>query len=452
MPGSVAATPARVLVVDHEADVREVLGEVLRAAGHPCLTVSSAEEALRHLAGREFAVVVSNVVMPGMGGIKLLAEIRARFQSTDVVLVTRFGTIELAVETMKMGARDFLSRPVSPARLVEVVSRLVRGRIGPGPQDRFDVGEGSAIIGRSPPIRRMCVMVRRLRGNLANVLVCGESGTGKELVARAIHFGSERRMGPFIAVNCAGVPRVLAESLFFGHVRGAFTGASGDAPGFFRAADGGTLFLDEVTEVSLDIQAMLLRAIQEREVIPVGSTVPGPVDVRLVAATSRSFRQAIREGRLREDLYYRLGVALVTVPPLRDRRSDIPLLLDHFIALHARRLGCTPTRASQRAVEAMGAYDWPGNIRELSNLVEREYALGTGPVITASDVPSNVGSRRARKHKTKTFKEAERQAIAQAIAETGGQKKRAAELLGVSRQTLYRKLRKHGLRTVLSET
>jgi DNA-binding NtrC family response regulator len=448
MPGSVAATPARVLVVDDEADIRESLGEILRAAGYSCVTASDAAEALQHLARSDFAVVVCDLVMPGIGGMELLAEVRARFQSTETILLTGSGTIELAVEAMKMGACDFLTKPFPAERLIETVSRVVRSRKGPGPEDRFDIGDGSEIIGRSASVRKMCEMIRKLRGNVANVLISGESGTGKELVARAVHHGSDRRERPFIAVNCAGVPRALAESHFFGHVRGAYTGAASGARGFFRAANGGTLFLDEVTEVSLDFQAVLLRVIQEREVVPVGGTVPESVDVRVVAATRSGCRQAVRDRLLREDLYYRLGVALISVPPLRDRREDIPLLLDHFMAFYAGRFGCAPKHVSERAMKAMRAYDWPGNVRELSNVVERAYALGTEPAIAALDIPSGIRERKARKHKTKTFKDAEKQAIAEAMAATSGQKKRAAELLGVSRQTLYRKLRRHGLETV----
>ncbi len=453
MPASVAATLAKVLVVDDRADVREALGDILLAAGYSCATASDGAEALQHLARSEFAVVVCDVMMPGISGMELLAEIRDRFRSTDTLLMTGFGTIELAVEAMKMGACDFLTKPFPAEQLVQAVSRVVRSRRGPGPEDRFDVGDGSDIIGRSTSVRKMCEMIRRLRGNMANVLISGESGSGKELVARAAHYGSDRRDAPFIAVNCAGVPRALAESLFFGHVKGAYTGAAQSAKGFFRAADGGTLFLDEVTEVSLDFQAVLLRIIQEREVVPVGGTVPEPLDVRVIAATSKGHRQAVRDGLLREDLYYRLGVALVPVPPLRDRREDIPLLLEHFTAFHAGRFGCVPKHASRRAIEVMRAYDWPGNVRELSNLVERAHALGTGPLITASDLPPEITDRKPRKHKTRTFKAMEKQAIAEAMAEANGQKKRAAELLGVSRQTLYRKLRKHGLETdTASET
>ncbi len=445
MSGNVVTASAKVLVVDDEAGTRRAVEQILRAAGYSCVTASDTAEALRLLAGSEFAVVLCDLAIPGIGGMELLAEIGTRFRSTDTVLMTGAGTIELAVEAMRMGACDFLTKPFPAERLVEVVSRVIRSRKGPGSEDRFDVGDGSEIIGRSASVREMCEMIRRLRGNVANVLICGESGTGKELVARAVHHGSERREHPFIAVNCAGVPRALAESQFFGHVRGAYTGAASGARGFFRAANGGTLFLDEVTEVSPDFQAVLLRVIQEREVVPVGGTVPEPVDVRVVAAMSRGCRQAVRDGRLREDLYYRLGVALVSVPPLRDRREDIPLLLEHFMAFHAGRFGCAPKHASRQAIELMKAYDWPGNVRELSNLVERAHALGTGPVIAAPDLPSKIRGRKAKKHKTKTFKDAERQAIAEAMAETGGQKKRAAELLGVSRQTLYRKLRSHDL-------
>lgn len=449
MPGNCETTQASVLLVDDEAKIREGLGKILLAAGYPCVTAASAREALQHLAGRDFAVVVSDVVMPGMGGMELLAEIRARFQSTDTVLITGFGTIELAVEAMKMGARDFLTKPFSRGQLVETVSGLLRNRVGPGPDGRFEVGDGSEIIGRSPSVRRICEMVQRLRGNMANVLICGDTGSGKELVARAIHYGSARSGGPFIAVNCAGVPRSLAESHFFGHVRGAYTGAASGAKGFFRAADGGTLFLDEVTEVSLDFQAVLLRVIQEREVVPVGSTVPESVDVRVIAATSRHCRRAVHGGLLREDLYYRLAVACVCVPPLRDRREDIPLLVNHFLALYAEQFRCAPKRVSKRAMDCLKTHDWPGNVRELSNVIERAYALGTGPTISAGDLASEaeggVDPVPLSRPGTKTFKDAERQAIVEAMAAAGGQKKRAAELLGISRQTIYRKLRKHGL-------
>ena len=524
MPGNCETTQLGVLLVDDEAEIRTGLGKILRAAGYPCVSAASAGEALKHLAGRDFAVVVSDIVMPGMGGMELLAEIRARFRSTDTVLITGSGTIELAVEAMKMGARDFLTKPFPPGQLVETVSRLLRNRVdqepglqrsgsaicpargeplesaplecadlSTGPEDRFEVGDGGEIIGRSPSARRICEMVQRLRGNMTNVLICGDTGSGKELVARAIHYGSARSGGPFIAVNCAGVPRSLAENHFFGHVRGAYTGAATDAKGFFRAADGGTLFLDEVTEVSLDFQAVLLRAIQEREVVPVGSTVPESVDVRVIAATSKHGRRAVHAGLLREDLYYRLAVACVCVPPLRDHTEDIPLLVNHFLTLHAEQFRCAPKRVSRRAMDCMKAHDWPGNVRELSNVIERAYALGTEPTISVEDLasegpPRGYSTQAAPPAKAASFgkggctglrravaasvaqtvgrpaegtitlrlskcslDEAQRAVIERALEETGGNKNKAAKMLGINRATLYRKLARFGWRAGRSD-
>ena len=380
-----------------------------------------------------------------MDGLELLAETTERFPETDVVMMSGVGTIDMAVEAMKNGARDFITKPFTIDVVRETVRRLTATRVERASEGVFDVGDGSVIVGSSPEMLDVLKVIGALRGGKANVFVSGESGSGKELVAKAVHFGGGGGREAFVAVNCASIPGNLAESTFFGHVKGAFTGAQADKVGLFVAADGGTLFLDEVTEIPLEMQAVLLRAVQEQQIMPVGSTKPRAVAVRIVAATNRDLKEALRKGLLREDLYYRLAVVSIVVPPLRDRQGDIELLLEHFLAEYADRYDVPRKRIDRRALACLLKYDWPGNVRELGNFVERAYLIANDRDISLDDLPVEARGVNGTPNRVMTFKEAEKELIAEAMSTAGGQKKMAAELLGISRQRLYRKLKAYGL-------
>jgi DNA-binding NtrC family response regulator len=447
MAQDVGSDSVPILAVDDDAFILKLMDEILTESGYRCVKACNGEEALSRMESEEFPVVITDVAMPGIGGMELLSQIREHHPTVDVVLTTGVGTIEIAVEAMKRGARDFITKPFSPESIRDVVSQLLRARHGAASAESYDIGDGSTIVGKSSAMRRLYAMIDSFRQSSANVLICGESGTGKELIARALHYGGSTSGGPFVPVNCAGVPRTLAESQFFGHVKGAFTGAVSDEIGFFRKADGGTLFLDEVTEVPLDFQSMLLRAVQEQQVVPIGSTDALDVSVRVVAATNRGVEGAVDGAHLRPDLYYRLAVVLVTVPPLRERVEDIPLLAAHVLARCCEKQAGETKAFTDEAMEVMAAHVWPGNVRELENVVESSFAVANGPWIDVGDLPQHVRSPK-KKHPTgqvRTFEQMEKQAIVDALEATGGSKTKTAEVLGINRQRLYRKLRKYDI-------
>jgi len=440
-----ASTSLPILVVDDDSVIRQLLFEALSASGYRCILAANGLEALERLSEQACTLMFSDVRMPAMDGLELLAETTERFPETDVVMMSGVGTIDMAVEAMKNGARDFITKPFTIDVVRETVRRLTATRVERASEGVFDVGDGSVIVGSSPEMLDVLKVIGALRGGKANVFVSGESGSGKELVAKAVHFGGGGGREAFVAVNCASIPGNLAESTFFGHVKGAFTGAQADKVGLFVAADGGTLFLDEVTEIPLEMQAVLLRAVQEQQIMPVGSTKPRAVAVRIVAATNRDLKEALRKGLLREDLYYRLAVVSIVVPPLRDRQGDIELLLEHFLAEYADRYDVPRKRIDRRALACLLKYDWPGNVRELGNFVERAYLIANDRDISLDDLPVEARGVNGTPNRVMTFKEAEKELIAEAMSTAGGQKKMAAELLGISRQRLYRKLKAYGL-------
>lgn len=458
--GTGGAEPVRTLLVEDEPNMVRTLTKILERRGHRVNSAANGQEALRRLEESSYDLVITDLNMPVMNGIELLREMKARGLESAVIVLTGHGTIQSAVEALKLGAGDYLIKPCHPEELLLAVSRLLELRNLQREVRRLrrEVGERARfgeIIGRSAAMREVYKIIEAVSQNKSNVLIQGEPGTGKELVARTIHERGPWRERPFLAVNCGALSETLLESQLFGHRRGAFTGAIDDHEGVFQAANGGTLFLDEVTEIPLPLQVKFLRAVQEREVTPLGSTRPIKVDVRLVAATNRDIEEAVRSGGFRQDLYYRLNVVSIHLPPLRERLEDIPLLVEHFVQRFSRDYGVEPKRVTPAAMDRLLAYAWPGNIRELQNTIERAFALSRAPEIGVEDLPERIlrgGSVLAEKavhdsgdEQILPLAELERRAIVAALARTRGNKSEAARLLGIERQRLYRKLHKYGL-------
>ena len=440
-----------VLVVDDERDLLASLEKVLSKEGYRVLTAERATTALEILAEEPVDVVLTDLRMPGMSGHSLLREIKKQWPEIEVVMLTAYGTVESAVEAMKEGAYDFITKPFRRAVLLKTIQKALEKQ-ALARENRIlrkeleSVRPKGTIVGKSPAIRHVLEMVRRVAPINTTVLITGESGTGKELVARMIHQYSERADRQFIAINCGAIPENLIESELFGHVRGAFTGATRDKEGLFKVADGGTLFLDEVCTIPLNLQVRLLRAIEEKEFLPVGGTRPVRVDVRILAASNRDLAKEVEAGRFREDLYYRLNVVNVDLPPLRDRKEDIPLLVDFFIKRHNRTFRKNVQGVDEETMEILLNYTWKGNIRELENVIERAMILCDEEWIRPYHLPPNLspGAGSARVGEGETLKDAvrdfERQYIYRALERFGFDKLRAAKALGLSQSSLYRKL------------
>lgn len=441
-----------ILVVDDDVEMRELVHDVLKARGHQVTTAGSGQEALTLLAQSDFPVVLTDLRMKGMGGTELLTEIKRVYPDIDVILMTAFGSVETAVEAMKLGASDYLTKPVRSEEIVRVVERAVReasllrevGRLRKEVHKEYSFHQ---ILGKSKAIQAVFDLIRRVADTPTNVLITGESGTGKELVAKAIHFNSERREGPFVPVNCAAIPEQLLESELFGHMRGAFTDAKMDKRGLFEEAQKGTVFLDEISELPLMLQAKILRVIQEKEIRRVGATKPISVDVRIIAATNLNLNLEVKAKRFREDLYYRLNVIELKLPPLRERREDIPLLVEAFLKKCGDARGKAMKGVSESALAMLMDYAWPGNVRELENVIERAVTLSLGEKIGPDDLPPAVqGARGDRRvldeaaEKTLTLHEIEKEYIKKILEKMGGNKYQAAHALGIDRKTLYRKL------------
>ena len=447
-----------ILVVEDDAPMREACLAVFRTEGFDAAGVASAAEALGLLddAGR-FDIVVTDLRLPGMDGLGLLEEAKRRDRSLEVVLMTGYGTVKSAVDAMKVGASDYLTKPFEMDALLVVVRRLVRMHELEGEVRRLRTELKGCwcsgnIVGSSARMREVYDLTRAAAESEAPVLIEGKTGTGKELVARSIHYDGLRSQGPFVPVNCSALPTELLESELFGHRRGAFTGAHRDAKGLFLAAEGGTVFLDEITEMPLEAQAKLLRVLEEKSVRPVGSVDSVPVDVRVVAATNRSLASAVKGGELREDLFYRLGVIVIPLPSLAERREDVPALAMHFVRQLNERAGRPMEGFTPAALEALCSYDWPGNVRELRNVVENLYALNRHGTIDLLDLPASVRERpaappaRAAPPPVQTLEEAERVLIEAALRTVKGNKSEAARLLGISRSRLYHFIRLHRVR------
>ena len=436
----------RVLIADDEEILRLNLVEFLERAGFSVEAVADGASALRRALEEDFAVVVSDIRMPGLDGLSLLKRLLAERPDTAILLMTAYATVDSAVEALRVGAADYLLKPVVPEELVQKITNLLSHRALRRELVRLrrelnrDRGfEG--LIGDSPPMQHLRGLIERVAPTPTTVLITGESGTGKELVARALHARSARADREFLPVNMAALPADMVEGQLFGHERGAFTGADRRRDGLLRAAHGGTVFLDEIAEMPVALQAKLLRAIEASEVLPVGADRPVSVDVRLVAATNQDLAVAVRDGRFRQDLLFRLDVIRIALPPLRDRREDIPGLVEHFLARHARAQGKRPPTLSNEAMRGLLAYDWPGNVRELSNVLERATILCRDLRVTAEDLPPELTSSEALPVALRAAVDGfERRHIAWVLRSTGGNRERAAELLQVDQATLYRRL------------
>ncbi len=445
-------TAPHILVVDDDQSSRELLTRILASEGYQVTDFSDGREAIEQLEGEAPPpdLVVSDIRMAEVDGLQVIDAFREKAPDTPVILVTAFGNIDGALEAIRRGAADYISKPYDVDAIKVVVARALKQRALAleNRSLRRDLREKyrlENIVGRSEAMLQVFKTAARVASTDATVLIEGESGTGKELVARAIHASSPRAGGPFVAVDCGAIAEGVLESELFGHARGAFTGAQTSRRGLFEEANKGTLFLDEIGDVGPNLQARLLRALQEGTIRRVGTNEPIAVDVRVVAATNKDLEQAVKDGAFRADLYYRLNVVTIGIPPLRERREDIQLLAEHFAQKHGRAEGAT---LSPAAHELLAAYDWPGNVRELENVVARALALSPSGVILPEDLPDAirrvsrpaplpaVGSGADRP----TLAELERRYAAQVLQETGGNKTRAAEILGIDRKTLYRLL------------
>jgi DNA-binding NtrC family response regulator len=447
-----------ILLVDDEEKILKTLGRALRDAGHDVMETTSPRQAQRLLAERTFDLFVVDNVMPELGGLDLIREFvgaTPEGERPQILMMTAHATVESAIEAMKLGALDYLQKPFEIDELLVVVHRaLEHQRLRT--EYRYLVSERDEQFGHYGiigPSRAMEEVIRRaemVATTKSTVLITGETGTGKELVARAIHDRSAQREMPLIKVNCAAIPETLLESDLFGHVRGAFTGATTTKKGKFALADGGTIFLDEIGAISLTVQSKLLRVLQEREFEPLGAERTERVDLRVIAATNRDLRQMAAEGRFQEDLFYRLNVIPISIPPLRERRDDIPALIDHFVAKHAQRTGRRIDRIDDGVLASLQQYDWPGNVRELENTIERAVVLSAGPTIAARAVsvlgaaaPQTTGLPSLKLRQNTEW--VERETIRRALESAGGVKKEAAELMGISQRALSYYLSKYRL-------
>ncbi len=450
----------RVLVVDDEPKMQRVLEIMLHKMGHEVLLAGDGQAALA-LAQREAVdLVMTDLRMPGMDGIALLSALRAHGVNVPVILLTAYGTVESAVAAMKQGAYDYILRPFDVEAVEVVVTRaLAQERVQRENQflrEEIEKGWGE-FIGRSAAMQQQYELIRQVAGSTTSVLITGETGTGKELAARAIHRASPRREALFVPINCAAIPIELLESELFGHTKGAFTGADKERMGKFEMADGGTVFLDEVTEMPVPLQAKLLRVLQENHIERLGSNRRAAIDIRVITATNQDVRRALRQGTLREDLFYRLNVFTITMPPLRDRLEDIPLLADHFIEKHGPRLGRGHPTLSAEALLRLQSYAWPGNVRELENVIERALVLSRGEQIEVQHLPREIVTATeiaALPEATPlspslslipAVERLERALVIQALRQAADNKAKAARLLEISERAIWYKIKKYGL-------
>ena len=440
----------KILVVDDDLEMGRLLADVLEREEFAVLTLDDSLEASKTLRREEFDVLITDLRMKGLKGLDLLEEAKKVAPLTPVIIITAFGTIESAIQAMKMGAYDYITKPFRMEEILLTVKKALENRqlkkevfrLKKEVEARYHFQQ---LIGKSPSMQKIYDLIERIRDSSHSVLITGESGTGKELVARAIHYSGLRKEGPFLAVNCAAIPETLLESELFGYRRGAFTDAKTDKRGLIFEAKGGTLFLDEITEMPPILQAKLLRVIEEKKVRPLGDTTAYPIDVRIISASNRDMKEMIHQGRFREDLYYRLKVIDIELPPLRERREDIPLLVQYFI----NRFGMEPKKIAGVTEEAMKIllnYFWPGNVRELENIIQRAIALCQQDLILPEDLPAsllpqpdeNLVEKGVREKYT--MDQMEKEYIKRVLIEVGGNKSKASEILGLDRKTLYRKL------------
>jgi len=445
-PMSKRAFPATILVVDDSAPTREIIGRNLVAAAYEVLTASNVQEAISLLKKQRVDLIITDLKMPGASGLELVRYAKENIPETEVIMITGYPTIAGAVTAVKIGAEEYLTKPFTDEELLNVVEKALKKQ----KQRKTASGHGAkssphfkGLVGESEPIRTLFDRIEKAARADATVLISGESGTGKELVARAIHYASRRAAAPFVPVNCSGIPEGLLESSLFGYVKGAFTGAAESRAGFFQSAEGGTIFLDEIGETPLSMQVKLLRFMQEKEINMVGSSHVHKVNLRIIAATNRNLEILVQKGLFREDLFFRLNIVALTVPPLRERGDDIILLARYFAEKYANENGTQVPEFTDRAISAFLNYHWPGNVRELENAIHRIVVMEDSAMIDMqhlppamrTTIPVNTGS-------LQTLQEMEQNHIRQTLTLSKGNKTRAAEILGIDRKTLREKLKK----------
>ena len=443
-----------ILIVEDEELMRSILRQLLEAEGFRALSADSAENALEIFAANDVAVTLTDIKMAGMDGLELLDRIKAIDADSLVIIMTAYSSVDSAIAALRKGAYDYVTKPFVNEDLLQTVRNAIRtkelSRENRNLRRELDRHYSfSEIIGTSQALQQVFRVVEKVADTNASVLIEGESGTGKELIARAIHYKSRRAASPFLAVNCGALPESILESELFGHTKGAFTGATGDKKGLFRSASGGTLLLDEIGEMPQALQVKLLRALQEHEVTPVGASLPAKFDARIIAATNKNLETEIAANRFREDLFYRLNVIEITLPPLRERREDIPLLVKHFIARCAKEQNAAEKIIAREAMSALINYHWRGNIRELQNAIERAFIL-SGDEIEIENLPPKIRAGAENNFEMRdpeglrpTLEEMERRYIREIMTATGEEKTHAAEILGIDLSTLYRKLKRY---------
>ncbi|HSG81660.1 MAG TPA: sigma-54 dependent transcriptional regulator [Gemmatimonadota bacterium] len=448
---------AKVLVVEDDEVLRQLLNDVLTDLGHEVDAAETGEAGLRAMESDVYDVILLDINLPGMDGMDVLRLVPARQPDTQVVMMTAFGTVDTAVEAMKQGAFDYINKPFSTDELVLTIQRALeeknlRREVAQLRQRARGVGGDIQIVGKSPAIQRVIDLIARVAPSRATVLITGETGTGKELVARAVHAASDRATKPFMPINVAAIPDNLLESELFGHMKGAFTGAIQNKKGLFEEAQGGSVFLDEISTMSMSLQPKLLRVLQEYVIMRVGGRQPIPVNIRLIAATNLDLKKRVASGEYREDLYYRLNVFPIEVPPLRDRIDDIPLLSNFFIGKYSELYNVEPPKLPARTLDRMVAYEWPGNVRELENFIERAVVLhasgGAGTIgfelpDDEEEAEDGQGILDEAQSKRWTFEDLEREYIFRVLESVRWKKTEAAEILGIDRRTLYRKLKRY---------
>ena len=445
----------KILIVEDEAQMCDLLMSFFGDKGYKVTAVQNGEDAIARLEVEDFALVITDIKLPGMSGLELLARLRQEWQEVAVIIMTAFSSISSAVEAMKLGAEDYIGKPFQLDELAITVDKALERRslrrevhqLRIEVRDRYNF---SNIVGRSKPMLQLFEVIRRIAARRdASALIIGSTGTGKELVARAIHYNSDRRDAPFMPINCSAIPETLLESELFGHQKGAFTGAHETRRGLLEEAQGGTVFLDEINTLSQNLQVKLLRVLQERVVRRVGGRENITIDIRLVSASNLDLEEAVKRGEFRQDLFYRLSVVPVRLPDLKDRREDIPLLVNHFLQKFSQQHGEPMRRFSSEAMRVLMTHAWPGNVRELENAVEHALTMGSGDILTMDDLPSSVTSPERDIVEEATLDnvslaEVERRYIVKILDKMSGHQIKTAQILGIDRRTLYRRLRQYG--------
>ncbi|EHO43004.1 sigma-54-dependent transcriptional regulator [Caldithrix abyssi] len=449
---------ANILVVDDERSIRDSLEMVLKEEGYNVKTATDGKQALKLLEENNFDIMITDLKMPELDGIQLTKHCLQTYPQTSVIIITAYGSLETAIEALRVGAYDYILKPFDFDDVLIKVQNLIKHKelilenqaLRREIHSRYDF---SNIVGQSPQMKEVFKLIEKVAKTKSNVLITGKSGTGKELVARAIHYNSDRANKPFVAINCGAIVGTLMESEFFGHKKGSFTGAIRDKDGFFKIANGGTLFLDEVGDIPMHLQVKLLRAIEEGVIMPVGGTTPIQIDVRIIAATNRDLMKDIENGRFRDDLYYRLNVVEIKLPSLNERKEDIPLLVDHFIKKYNNELKRRVLGTDNETMRILMNYPWKGGIRELENVIERALILCEGEYITKSDLPPNMVREEYLSAVPDRLKDAvaafEKEHILNILRRTGNNKEEAAKLLDISLSSLYRKMDELGIKNVL---